>query len=356
MTRNFYALPSVLPKYFLFLLFSFFLSSSHLAHAHALKFGFINIKEISPLTYQVNFNYSGTASNPQTATFVYPEFCRQDSQLVQGFKRYQKNQSYQLQCESPITLGRVGVAGISESGSQVMLQIQSLGQETFSYTLDDKGWNVNLAEALAAAISGNAQSSVSGYFTLGTEHILLGIDHLLFVTVLLMIVGMRRRLISVITCFTVGHSLTLGLASMGWLLLPAEPVEAMIALSIVLLAGEVAQRHSGMSAELSFTQRFPEWAAIGFGLFHGLGFAGALQEIGLPEDDWVISLLLFNLGIEAGQLIFIAAVFCLLWLLTRGLAITKQRSIQAQQITTYAIGITAAFWFFERSTLIFFME
>lgn len=340
----------------LLLLLSLGMLNSNLIHAHALKFGFINISEVTPQNYQVNFNYSGTSSNPNTATLIYPSFCQQTTQIVESFKRNQKNQSFRLSCDKDLFLGVVGVKGIEESGAQVMLQIASADSSVFSLMLDEEKWVADLTVEASAGADANSGLAVSGYFTIGIEHILLGIDHLLFVTVLLMIVGMRRRLISVITFFTLGHSLTLGLASMGWLLLPAEPVEAMIALSIVLLAAEVTRRNSIDENSMSFTQRFPEWAAIGFGLFHGLGFAGALKEIGLPEDDWVMSLLLFNLGIEAGQLIFIAAVFVLFWILQRAANIPQQKLELAQQFTTYAIGITAAFWFFERSALIFFMD
>jgi hydrogenase/urease accessory protein HupE len=180
------------------------------------------------------------------------------------------------------------------------------------------------------------------YVLLGVEHILLGIDHLLFVLALLVIVRGGRRIVITVTAFTVAHSLTLVAATLGWLALPGAPVEATIALSIAFLAREIAMAWRGRTG---LTERMPWLVAFVFGLLHGLGFAGALAEIGLPQQAIPIALLCFNIGVEIGQLLFVAAVLGLGVLLGRGLA--RWRST-LRWIPPYAIGTVACFWMIER--------
>ena len=143
------------------------------------------------------------------------------------------------------------------------------------------------------------------YFLLGVEHILLGIDHLLFVLALLLLVRNPWMLVKVITAFTVAHSITLAVAALGWAHIPQAPVEAVIALSIMFVAAEtIRQRRDGTD----LTSKAPWIVAFAFGLLHGLGFGGALKEIGLPQSDVPLALLTFNLGVEAGQLVFVLAM------------------------------------------------
>ena len=182
------------------------------------------------------------------------------------------------------------------------------------------------------------------YLVHGVEHILFGWDHLLFVLALLLIVEGRRKLLATITSFTVAHSLTLALATLGFVHVPGPPVEASIALSLVLLAHELVRRERG---ELGLTARSPWIVAFAFGLLHGFGFAGALTEMGLPKDDLPLALFAFNVGVEIGQLAFVVAVLCLVSV-TRRLRIPSAISSRAYSATTYAIGIIAAFWFIER--------
>ncbi|MFK7830338.1 MAG: HupE/UreJ family protein [Congregibacter sp.] len=180
------------------------------------------------------------------------------------------------------------------------------------------------------------------YFVLGVEHILGGIDHLLFVLALLLLVRNRRRLLLTITAFTVAHSITLICASLGWISLPGPPVEAAIALSIVFVATEVVHEQRG---RISSTAQAPWLVAFAFGLLHGLGFAGALEEIGLPETAVPVALLMFNVGVEAGQLLFVAAMVALSAILGR---FTRTSYSAASQTISYVIGSIAAFWTLER--------
>ncbi len=187
------------------------------------------------------------------------------------------------------------------------------------------------------------------YLALGVEHILLGIDHLLFILALLVIVKGGRRLIGTVTAFTVAHSLTLAAATLGLVHIPARPVEAVIALSIVFVAVEIVQVAQGRSG---LTRRAPWLVAFVFGLLHGFGFAGALREVGLPEQAIPTALLPFNIGVEAGQLLFIAAVLA-------GLALARHIVVRrcridvrpnlAEQLCAYGIGGMAMFWTLERT-------
>ena len=184
------------------------------------------------------------------------------------------------------------------------------------------------------------------YTVLGIEHILLGIDHLLFVLALVLLVKGHRRLIATITAFTIAHSITLALATLGVLQVPGAPVEASIALSIVFVASEIIHARQGRPG---LTQRYPWLVAFTFGLLHGLGFAGALAEVGLPQLSIPTALLFFNVGVEIGQLIFIVAVLGFIWLARR----VQQRMASTLiprlwQAVPYAIGGVASYWLFER--------
>jgi len=184
---------------------------------------------------------------------------------------------------------------------------------------------------------------VTTYFILGIEHILLGIDHLLFVLALLLIIEGRGRLIGTITAFTLAHSITLVLATLGYVSLPGPPVEAVIALSIALVAVDIIRKRRGGNPA---TARWPWMVAFAFGLLHGFGFAGALGDIGLPQQELPLALLFFNVGVEAGQLLFVGLILAIAWSF-------KSLSIRLPEWThlvpPYAIGSLAMFWAIDRS-------
>ena len=198
------------------------------------------------------------------------------------------------------------------------------------------------SEAFVVEASPSSYAVAGTYFSLGVDHILRGIDHLLFVLALLLLVNTRRRLLAAVTAFTVAHSLTLAAATLGLVRVPQQPVEAIIALSIVFVAAEIVRSRSGQP---SLMQEFPWAIAFTFGLLHGFGFAGALSEIGLPEQAIPVALLFFNLGVESGQLLFIASA-----LLVAALArpVATRSATWAPQLPAYGIGALAAFWTIER--------
>ncbi|MFN0066366.1 MAG: HupE/UreJ family protein [Limisphaerales bacterium] len=187
-----------------------------------------------------------------------------------------------------------------------------------------------------------AGPAAGGYLLLGVEHILFGIDHLLFVLALVLIVPGVGMLVKTVTAFTVAHSVTLALAALGVVNVPAAPVEAVIALSIVFVTAEIVRSRRG---ECGLTGRAP-WLVAGlFGLLHGFGFAGALSEVGLPANDIPLALLFFNLGVEAGQLAFVAVVLAFIALLRH---ITAAFPRWTSLVPPYAIGGVAMFWVIER--------
>jgi hydrogenase/urease accessory protein HupE len=180
------------------------------------------------------------------------------------------------------------------------------------------------------------------YTVLGVEHILGGVDHLLFVLALLLIVHGTRRIFWTVTAFTAAHSVTLVAASLGWVHVPGPPVEAIIALSIVFVASEVVH---GLRGKQGLTARAPWVVAFSFGLLHGFGFAGALAEIGLPQNAIPLALFTFNVGVELGQLLFIAAVLPFRAVVER---LTRRRYQWFPWAAAYGIGTIAAYWTIER--------
>ncbi len=210
---------------------------------------------------------------------------------------------------------------------------------------DGTSWTQRLTPQQPAAVIPAGQSGlmVAGlYLKLGVEHILRGIDHLSFVLALLIITQGTWRLVKTITAFTIAHSITLALAALGFVEVPQAPVEAVIALSIVFVAAEIIR---GCNGRGGLTARAPWIVAFAFGLLHGFGFAGALSEVGLPQGQIPVALLFFNLGVEAGQLLFIAAVLSAM-ALVRLLRRPLPRWIE--WAPAYAIGTVAMFWVIQR--------
>jgi hydrogenase/urease accessory protein HupE len=185
------------------------------------------------------------------------------------------------------------------------------------------------------------------YLVLGIEHILGGVDHLLFVLALLLIVRGGKRIFLTVTAFTVAHSITLVSATLGWVHVPGPPIEAMIALSIVFVASEIVH---GLRGRHGLTARAPWIVAFGFGLLHGFGFAGALAEVGLPQKAVPLALMMFNVGVEVGQLMFVAIALGARGVLTR---LPVARPGWLSYATPYAIGGVAMFWAVERVAAFF---
>ena len=210
---------------------------------------------------------------------------------------------------------------------------------------DGASWTQRLTPRQPSAKIPARESSlaVAGvYLKLGVEHILTGVDHLLFVLALLIITRGGWKLMKTVTAFTIAHSITLAAATLGFVHVPQRPIEAVIALSIVFVAAEIVH---GLQGREGITARAPWIVSFTFGLLHGFGFAGALGEIGLPRGHIPMALLFFNVGVEAGQLLFVAVVLSLVALAQR---MKLPNSRWAQLVPPYAIGSVAMFWVIQR--------
>jgi hydrogenase/urease accessory protein HupE len=233
---------------------------------------------------------------------------------------------------------RIEFAGLQATVTDVLVRVQMLdGTHSTTLVRPSQPW-------VDIATQQGPLAVVGAYLAHGVEHILFGFDHLLFVLALIVIVPNTRMLLLTVTAFTVAHSITLSLAALGVVHVPGPPVEACIALSILLVAIEIVRLQRG---EPSLTASRPWAVAFSFGLLHGLGFASALIDIGLPQSDVPLALFAFNVGVEAGQLAFIAAVLSVMRL-AKLLPIPAVAEYRLRTATSYVIGSVAAFWFIER--------
>ena len=235
-----------------------------------------------------------------------------------------------------LTGQRIVIEGLSALQTDVLLliQLQDGTQHTAILRPGSPEFTIPL-QASKLKVAGD-------YWRMGTIHILEGVDHLLFVLALLLIVPGLGSLVKAVTAFTVAHSITLALATLGVVYVPSAPTEAIIALSILFLAAEIVHQRNGV---IGITERYPWVIAFIFGLFHGLGFAGALSEIGVPQHEVPLALFMFNIGVETGQLLFIAVVLSLIALLKR-LPLTAPQG--AWRLLPYSIGGVAAYWTIDR--------
>jgi hypothetical protein len=246
-----------------------------------------------------------------------------------------------FECDTPLASEDELVLPWSLAGV-VVLARWAEGPTTSAYFRGAQG-SVRVALGGLRAEPGSWARVAGTYFVLGAEHILLGVDHLLFVLGLLLLVRGASALVKTVTAFTVAHSVTLGASVLGYIPLDRAPIEAAIALSIVLLAREIVMAGRGFS---HLTHRKPWLVAFVFGLLHGLGFAGALGDIGLPASAIPLALLFFNLGVEAGQLAFVFAVLALHRVVAR--RALETRLTRLEPALGYALGALATLWFFER--------
>lgn len=287
------------------------------AGAHELSMAELQLHEVGRGEFQFHWG-AGEKSSPQASLHPqWPDNCRAEGDA--------------LHCGEDGLDGVLVMNGVGERFSAVLLKIRWRDGQIRAYTLTAGQPSVRLYGS--ADDQRGIGEIASAYTLLGVQHILTGFDHLLFVIGLLFLVGFNRRLVWTITAFTVAHSITLASAALGVLVLRPPPVEATIALSIVLVAGEA------LHGRQTLARRWPALVAFLFGLVHGLGFAGALKEIGLPENNLAAALLTFNLGVELGQLLTVAAAALLWAALRRWPAAARGRAP-----VLYAIGSVAAYW------------
>ena len=310
------------------------------SHGHALQPGYLELRLIGAERYAVVWKTPASGGRPMAISAQLPERCdqRTPGQLIWNGVAYVAR--WTANCPGGLEGGRVHIDGLDKTSTDVLVR----------YDFAD---GVNQAQRLTASDPSFVVPSqpsrlevVETYFLYGVEHILSGVDHLAFVLALLLLVKGVGRVIATVTAFTLAHSLTLAGATLGFVHMPGPPIEAVIALSIVFVASEIIHSRRGRTG---LTERYPWVVAFSFGLLHGFGFAGALADVGLPEKSIPIALLFFNVGVEIGQLLFIASIIAIVALSRQiTLRVTVPRPTWAWAVPPYAIGSLAVFWVIQR--------
>lgn len=308
------------------------------AGAHPLAPALLYMEQAENGSWQVLWRHSRLQSSKTPPQPVFPAHCEQTTPVALAAEPGAAVAArWTLQCNpAAFAGGRLVIDGLAHSPINVIVRLRDRNGAEFQTLLDADRTTLVLPEFEQAG------GAALRYLKLGIEHLVFGPDHLLFLLALLLLVSGVRALVLTITAFTLGHSITLSLAALGVIQVPAAVMELGIALSLVVVARELLGRRR------SWLGRNPAGMALGFGLLHGLGFAGALGTIGLPAQHVVPALLAFNVGIELGQLLIILIAGLLY------LAINKMRPVQSMKpaalpVSAYLIGTTGVFWCLDRS-------
>jgi len=311
------------------------------ASAHEVRPGFLEMQETAPGTYAVLWKHPVGGEVQISIAPVFPEGCTFTSPERQQITPGAALVRGTLICQDGLAGKTLHIAGLESTITDVLVRVRHADGRLESHLLRPVSPSVELG-----ALTSGAERAL-GYLQLGVQHILLGVDHLLFVLGLLLIVSNRWMLVKTISAFTVAHSITLAVATLGYASAPAAPLNAAIALSILFLGPEIVRVWRGQS---SFTIRHPWVVAFAFGLLHGFGFASGLTALGLPQAEIPLALLLFNVGVEIGQLFFVVLIV-LLERSFRTLAVKWPRLVEA--LPAYAVGVLGAFWTIQRVFILF---
>ena len=314
-----------------------FLFFTATAGAHEVRPGYLQLNETAADQFEVFWKVPARGDLRLGIYALLPDNCEETSRVVTRSVGGSYTDTWSVSCAGGLEGGSIYIDGLAATLTDVLVQITLLDETSRVSRLTSSA-----PSFVVPAAPTWTQTAVT-YLGLGVEHILLGIDHLLFVLALLLLVRGLRQVLLTITAFTFAHSITLAAATLGWINVPQTPVEAVIALSIVLVATEIVHRERGVS---SLAQQWPWAIAFTFGLLHGFGFAGALNEIGLPQQAIPLALLFFNIGVEFGQILFIVAVYAV-WALSRRLLVGLPKPITSYG-PAYVIGTLATFWTIER--------
>ncbi|MDR4493968.1 MAG: HupE/UreJ family protein [Nitrospirales bacterium] len=308
----------------------------HTAAAHEVRPAYLELREESAGVFRVLWK---TPMRGDMRLALSPEFSSETAIIAPVVTRQNGGaaiQTWRMKPIEPLGGQSVRINGLEGTMTDALVRMEYV---------DGRTWVKRLMPSEPAAripSEPNGWNVAREYLTLGVEHILFGVDHLLFVLALLLVASGTWPLIKTVTAFTLAHSVTLGLATLGFVHVPTAPVEAVIALSIVFVAGEIIHARCGRKG---ITARAPWIVAFTFGLLHGFGFAGALSEVGLPQGHIPVALVFFNLGVEVGQLLFIGSVMALMAVF-RHLHIRFPR--WSELLPPYAIGSVAMFWVIQR--------
>jgi len=305
------------------------------ASAHWSSPGYLELKQSDELTYSVLWKVPLQAGEPLRLSPSMPDGCIEQTPVNTVKVALAVVHRWVARCEGGLTGKSIAIDGLSASLTDVLARVNRtdgsvqtvrLTGDSPSFIISDSpGW-LDVSRT---------------YLALGFDHILAGVDHLLFIAALLMIVTGWRRLVATVTAFTIAHSITLAAATLGWIRVPFQPVEAVIALSILFLAVEIVRHNTTGRPGSSLTYQWPWVVAFTFGLLHGFGFASALLDVGLPQNAIPLALLFFNVGVELGQLLFVGG-FMMLTLIADRISLPRVGWVEVT--AAYAIGSVAAYW------------
>ena len=307
------------------------------AFAHEVRPAYLELQQTADDTYDVLWKVPARNAEERLALDVqFPDDCGNVSEPRGFFAGNAYTERYTIRRAGGLAGAEIRIAGLAATFTDALVRVQSLDGTSQLARL-----SASSTSFVVEAAPGRTQVAAI-YTRLGVEHILLGIDHLLFVLALIIATQGGWKLVKTVTAFTLSHSITLSLAALGVVHVPTRPVEATIALSIVFVASEIVRARRGHE---SIALRAPWVVAFTFGLLHGLGFAGALSDAGLPQTHIPVALVFFNIGIEMGHLLFVGVVLALVASLRRT---SRYLPRWAYLVAPYAIGTMGTFWMIQR--------
>lgn len=309
------------------------------ARADELRPGYLEFTQISAQNWSLVWKAPMRGGVKPATQPILPKSCAATGTPIRIRGEMAVISTFKIACAETIAGKSIGLSNFSAAQTDVLVRVAPLNRPVQALRLTAAVPSVEIAA------KPDAWQVARTYFIIGVEHIVFGYDHLLFVVALVLLLIGFRAIAWAVTAFTVAHSITLVGTTLGFLGLPQRPVEAIIALSIVFLAVEIVKKKEGQPR---LSERVPWVVAFLFGLLHGFGFAGALKEIGLPESDVPTALLTFNLGVEAGQLLIVGMTLLALEALKKVRADWLRPAIRT---ASYAIGVIASMWLFERVLL-----
>ena len=314
------------------------------ARAHELRPAYLQLRQTSSETYDVLWKVPARGDDERLSLYVQlPETCTNLTEPTGLFAGGAYAERWSIRSPNGLTGESIRILGLASTLTDVLVRLEQLdgASQIIQLTASNPSFVVQSSPGLWQV--------AATYMKIGVEHILLGVDHLLFVLGLLMVVRARMMLLKTITSFTVAHSITLAVATLGYASAPLPPLNAAIALSILFLGPEIVRAWRGQT---SLTIRYPWMIAFAFGLLHGFGFASGLSTTGIPQSELPLALLSFNGGVELGQLAFVALVLLLL----KSFRVLEMRwPVWVQRTPGYVVGVCGAYWTIERTAALFAM-
>ena len=324
----------MIKKFLLLFIFLFFTVESL---SDEVRPAYLEVKESQANIFSLLLKVPAKENKKLNIHAILPKSCTPITPVSMHLVKSAYLERWSVKCENGLVGESLSFKGLNSTNTDLLLRLEFKNGTSQSVLRTPAKTSYHIPKEASSL------QVVRTYTWLGITHILLGFDHLLFVFALLLIVKSMRRLLWTITAFTLAHSITMAGATLGFIHMPQQPVEAMIALSILFLAMEIIHEKQG---KVGLTSRYPWLIAFIFGLLHGFGFAGALAEIGLPQQAITLALIFFNIGVELGQLMFVAAVVLIALALQR--LKHPEMLLKVETVVVYAIGTLSSFWVFER--------